>query len=318
MLKKSILQSAGTVFLAGSLALVTLTSCKKDSTATSPPPSNTIANIVSTNTSFSILKAAVVKADLATTLSGTGPFTVFAPNDAAFTASGITLASINTLSADELKKILLYHTLSAKVISTAVPAGPNAPVTTVNGDPIYVTRNNSGVFVNGIKVQTADVAADNGIIHVLDRVLLPAKGNLVEVAQGDTTFSFLVAAVLRASSGNTDVVAALSGTGPFTVFAPTNNAFRAAGFSTINDVSNADPNTLASILTYHVVAGRVFSSDLSDGAQPATLNGANVTIGLTSGATVRGNSNASPSNITAANILATNGVVHVIDRVLLP
>lgn len=318
MLKKSILQSAGTLFLAGSLALVTLTSCEKSANATSPPPSKSITDVVSTNPSFSILKAAVVKADLATTLSGTGPFTVFAPNDAAFNASGITQATINSLSADELKKILLYHTLSSKVISTAVPAGPNAQVTTVNGDPIYLTRNNSGVFVNGIKVQTADVAADNGVIHVLDRVLLPAKGNLVAVAQGDTTFSFLVAAVLRAGSGNTDVAAVLSGTGPFTLFAPTNNAFRAAGFATINDVNNADPNTLASILTYHVVAGHVFSSDLTDGAQPATLNGAKVTIGLTSGATVKGNSNTSPSNITAANIVATNGVVHVIDRVLLP
>ncbi|MEP6950484.1 MAG: fasciclin domain-containing protein [Ginsengibacter sp.] len=102
------------------------------------------------------------------------------------------------------------------------------------------------------------------------------------------------------------------------MYLPTNNAFRAAGFATINDINAADPNTLTGILTYHVIAGRVFSSDLADGAQPATLNGGKVTIGLTTGATVKGNSNASPSNIIITNIVATNGVIHVIDKVLLP
>jgi uncharacterized surface protein with fasciclin (FAS1) repeats len=102
------------------------------------------------------------------------------------------------------------------------------------------------------------------------------------------------------------------------VFAPTNAAFRAAGFATVNDINNADPATLTSILTYHVIAGRIFSSDLTQGAQPTTLNTGKLTISLTGGATVKGNSNTVASNIIATNIMATNGVVHVIDRVLLP
>ena len=106
--------------------------------------------------------------------------------------------------------------------------------------------------------------------------------------------------------------------GPFTVFAPTNNAFKDAGFATIDDINNADPNTLASILTYHVIAGRIFSSDLTNGAKPTTLNGGNVTIDLTSGATIEGSGNSSAANIVATNIMATNGVIHVIDKVLLP
>lgn len=299
------------------IALSTFSSCKKDDNNLPATP-GTITDVVSANSQFSVLKAAVVKAGLATTLSSTGPFTVFAPSDAAFNAAGITMNTVSTLSADQLKAILLYHTLPATVKAADVPAGPNAVVTTAGGDAVYVTSNSKGVFVNGVPVVKADIAASNGVIHSLGGVLMPPAGNIVEVAQADTTFSYLVAAVLRAGQGTTNVAQVLTGAGPYTVFAPTNNAFRAAGFATIADINNADPNTLAGILTYHVVSGRVFSSDLTDGVQPATLNGGKVTIVLTSGATVKGNSNTSPSKIVAANIVATNGVIHVIDQVLLP
>lgn len=292
-------------------------SCKKDDDKTTQT-NTTITDVVSANASYSILKAAVVKAGLTATLSGTGPFTVFAPADDAFTAAGITMNTVNTLSADQLKSILLYHTLAAKVTSSNVPAGPNAAVATAGSDSIYVTKNSKGAFVNGVPVVKADIAASNGVIHSLGSVLMPPAGNIVEVAQADTTFLYLVAAAVRASQGTTKVAQVLAGAGPYTVFAPTNNAFRAAGFATVAAINSADPNTLASILTYHVISGRIFSSDLTDGAQPATLNGGEVTIGLTSGATVKGNTNTSPSKIVAANIVATNGVIHVIDQVLLP
>jgi len=150
-------------------------------------------------------------------------------------------------------------------------------------------------------------------------VLLPPAGNIVEIASADTSFSFLVAAVVKASTGSTNVAAILSGSSILTVFAPTNNAFRAAGFPTIDAVKAANANTLAAILTYHVIPGRIFSSDLTNGAQPTTANGGKVTIGLSGGsATVKGNANGSVSNIIGANIMARNGVIHVIDQVLLP
>jgi len=292
-------------------------SCKKSSSNSAPSPS-TITDQVSAGANFTLLKSAVVKAGLATTLSSAGPYTVFAPTDAAFAASGVTSDVIASLSADQLKAILLYHTLGSKVLAASVPAGPNAKVVTAGGDSIFVTNNVSGVFVNGIKVTQADILASNGVIHTIGKVLLPPVGNIVQVASSDTTFSFLVAAVVRASTGSTNVAAVLSSGGIFTVFTPTNNAFRAAGFATIDAINAADPATLTTILTYHVIPGRVFSSDLTEGAQPVTVNGGKVTISLSSGATVKGNSNTTASNIVAANIMASNGVVHVIDQVLLP
>jgi uncharacterized surface protein with fasciclin (FAS1) repeats len=312
-----LLRSPG-LFLVVLLFSVTMVSCKKDSTTPTTTP-GTITAQVSAGSNFTLLKSAVVKAGLATTLDGAGPFTVFAPTDDAFTASGVTSSVIGSLSADQLKAILLYHTLGAKVMAADVPAGPNAKVVTAGGDSVFVTKNSSGVFVNGINVVAADIAASNGVIHTVSKVLLPPAGNIVEVASADTTFSFLVAAVVKASSGSTNVAAILSGGSILTVFAPTNNAFRAAGFATIDAVKAADANTLTSILTYHVIPGRIFSSDLTNGAQPATANGGKVTIGLAgSGATVKGNTNTSASNIIAANIMARNGVIHVIDQVLLP
>ncbi|MEO6818166.1 MAG: fasciclin domain-containing protein [Ginsengibacter sp.] len=296
--------------------LFSFSSCKKDNNPVETP--GTITSIVSSSPDFTILKAAVVKAGLAATLDGAGPFTVFAPTNDAFIASGITMASINDLSADALKSILLYHTLSSKVLAKDVPAGPNANVATVNGKDIFLTKNDKGVFVNGINVTKADIMASNGVIHTISMVLMPPSGNIVETAVATPNFSFLVAAVLRASQGNTNVAEVLSGAGPFTLFAPTNDAFKAAGFPTIEAISQADPNTLATILTYHVVAGRVFSSDLVNGSMPKTLNGGTVTIDLTNGAAVKGKANTSASKITSANLVTTNGVIHTVDQVLLP
>ena len=295
-----------------------MVSCKKDA-VTVPAGPGTITAHVSAAPNLTLLKSAVVKAELAPTLDGPGPFTVFAPTDDAFAASGITSTVISSLSAEKLKAILLYHTLGAKVVAMDVPAGPNAKVVTAGGDSVFVTKNANGVFVNGINVVTADIAASNGVIHTISKVLLPPAGNIVEVASADTTFSFLVAAVVKASTGSTNVAAILSGTSILTVFAPTNNAFRAAGFATIDAVKAASASTLTAILTYHVIPGRIFSSDLTNGAQPTTANGGKVTIGLSgSGATVKGSTNTSLSNIIGANIMARNGVIHVIDQVLLP
>lgn len=313
---KSKFVSKGAAYVAVSICLLfAFTSCKKNNKVDNQ---RTITDIVSASPDFSILKSAVVKADLATTLSGPGPFTVFAPNNDAFVASGIPASAIAGIPAEQLKSILLYHTLGAKVVSADVPAGPNAAVTTAGGGTVYVTKNNTGVYVNGWKVTTADIPASNGVVHAIEHVLMPPAGNLVEVAQANPNLTYLVAAVLRASEGSTNVAQVLSGTNPLTVFAPTNQAFIDAGFPTIASIQQADPATLTTILTYHVVAARAFSSDLSDGQNLTTVNGGKIKIALGGGTTVKGNGNSAPSKITAVNIMATNGVVHVIDRVLLP
>lgn len=278
-----------------------------------------ITTLVSENSNLSLLRAAVVRAGLESTLSANGTMTVFAPTNEAFAAAGLgTEAAINALPVETLKSILMYHVFTQQYASANIPTG-TTELTTASNSKAYVTKNGSGVFVNGsAKVTTADVKASNGVVHVINKVLMPPSQNIVQMAQSNTNLSFLVAAVTRASQGNTNVAAALSANTAMTVFAPTNQAFINAGFTTTATIMAADPNTLAGILTYHVIPARVFSSDLSEGAMPTTVNGEKVTITLSGGAKVKGKSNATASNITMTDMLATNGVVHVIDQVLLP
>lgn len=296
---------------------VTLFSCEKDAEETQTFPTITAQVVAAAN--LSTLETAVVKANLATTLEGPGPFTVFAPTDEAFAASGITTSTIDVLTVAQLQNMLLYHVIPSKIIAANVPAGPNAKVITASGDSVFVTKNTSGVFINGVNVTQADIDASNGVIHLVSKVIVPPTGNMVEVVQGDANFTLLAAAVLRASTGSTNVAQLLASNGPFTLFAPTNDAFIAAGFSDVASINAADPNTLASILTYHVIPGRVFSSGLINGAVVATANGGNVTFGLSGlTANVRGRTNTAESNMIRTNLMARNGVIHVIDRVLLP
>ena len=312
LIKSAMLIATSTLILSG---------CDKDDT---PAASNTITDIVVSGSNFTTLESAVLKANLQATLSGAGPFTVFAPDDAAFTASGITTAALNSLSAAQVQNILLYHTIGSKIVAADVPAGPNAKVITASGDSVFVTKNSAGVFINGIKVNTADVAADNGVIHTIGKVLIPAAGNIVETAVASGLDS-LVKAVTRATTapGGDPSLAATLGSAKLTVFAPTNTAFTqllaALSLSKIDDIPVA---TLLAVLRYHVVGGRAFSSDLSN-SNLAMLAGGNTVINLTNGTsggpTITGNGNGgNKSNIIATNIVCRNGVVHLIDRVLIP
>jgi len=325
---RTLLTATKVTLLSASLFLVTLVGCTKDSDNTTPPVPNTVVDVVVASPNHTLLEAAVKRAGLVDALATTQNITVFAPDDDAFKMLDIngdgtpdldTEAKINALDPAVLAEVLSFHVLAVKVPAASVPAGPNAAVVALNGDSLYVTKNANGVFINGIKVKTADVEASNGVIHVIEKVLVPSGGNnIVQLAVANPAFSYLVAAVLRADASGTSISGALSGDGPFTVFAPTNDAFIAAGFATIADIEAADPNVLKSILLYHVIGARVFSSDLTEGAQPATLGGGTVTVTLGGGAKVKGASNATASNIIGTNVLATNGVIHVIDQVLLP
>jgi uncharacterized surface protein with fasciclin (FAS1) repeats len=301
--------------------LTFFSSCKKDDT---PAATNTITDIVVSGSTFTTLESAVIKANLQSTLSGTGPFTVFAPDDAAFAASGITPAALNSLTAAQVQNILLYHTIASKILAADVPAGPNAKVITASGDSVFVTKKSSGVYINGIKVNTADVSADNGVIHTIGKVLIPAAGNIVETAVASGLDSLVKAVTIATTSpGGDPSLAATLGSAKLTVFAPTNTAFTqllaALSLSKIDDIPVA---TLLAVLRYHVVGGRAFSSDLSN-SNLAMLAGGNTVINLTNGTTggptITGNGNGgNRSNIIATNIVSRNGVVHLIDRVLIP
>lgn len=292
---------------------MSFTSCGDDEEVVTP---STIVDVALAEAQFSTLTSALTKAELVSALQGTGPFTVFAPNNAAFTKAGIT--SLDGLSKDALTPILTSHVLNGKVLAADVKSGGVSTLNTNNN--IYLSVNSTGVYINGnIKVIATDVDASNGVIHVIDNVIIPPTNSLVQIAATTEDFSELTSLVLAADPAVAAALTAASTTG-LTVFAPTNAAFTEL-YKTIPKATLLDPSNkqlLTDVLLYHVVSGRVFSTDLPNvTGQVATVNTEKISFDLTNGAKVVGKSSGN-ANITAANVLATNGVIHVIDKVLLP
>ena len=269
-----------------------------------------IVDIVVRDQSFSTLEAALTKAGLVEVLSADGPFTVFAPTNAAFQAAGIT--DLDDFTPEQLREVLLYHVVSGSIASSNLQNGQE--VTALGESDFYVSIND-GVFINGkSQVSTADVRATNGIIHVIDEALITPSQDIIEIAI-EAGFTKLAEALTEAG-----LVEALQGNGPFTVFAPTNAAFDALYQRLgVSGPAQIDDATLEAVLTYHVLEARVFSSDLTNGATPETLQSGTVTINLGSNVTVTDVDSGSPdATAITTDILGTNGVVHVIDQILLP
>ncbi|GAB3543463.1 fasciclin domain-containing protein [Spirosoma fluminis] len=312
-----------TLVIAGTFAL---SACNNDDN-NNTPQLQTINELVTAGDRFTLLEAAVARAGLGTTLSQPGPFTVFAPSDDAFRAAGFAdVAAINAAPDTTLRRILQYHVISGTAIpASAITAGQTAQPTSLSTNgTLYITRagstsasGGSAISVNGARILSADGQASNGVIHAIDRVLMPARGNVLQIAQADTSLSLLVAAAVR---GGATVTSALGGTTPLTVFAPTNAAFRAIGF-TRSVIDTVNVARLTSVLTNHVVANaRAYSPTVASGPI-TTFGGGSVTatVGSNNAITLlsRGNGT-NAANVTTADINATNGVIHKIDRVLLP
>jgi uncharacterized surface protein with fasciclin (FAS1) repeats len=267
----------------------------------------TVVDIVVNSENHNTLEAAVVAAGLVETLQGDGPFTVFAPTDAAFAA--LPAGTVEALLADipALTNILTYHVVGAKAMSSGLTNGQK--IVTVQGKEVTVTINEDGVFINNAKVTVADIEADNGVVHVIDAVLIPSAlpATVVDIVVNSENHNTLEAAVVAAG-----LVETLQGDGPFTVFAPTDAAFAALPAGTVEALL-ADIPALTNILTYHVVGAKAMSSGLTNGQKIVTVQGKEVTVTINEDGVFINN-----AKVTVADIEADNGVVHVIDAVLIP
>ena len=285
---------------------------------------NTITGKASATANLSILVQALVKADLATTLKGAGPYTVFAPTNEAFTSFLATTpyATINDVPKEALTQILLNHVVAGAVKSTDLTTGyiktlAKGTASTTNTLSMYVNTS-AGVKLNGIAtVTTADIMASNGVIHIVDKVIdLPT---IVTHAAANANFSTLVSVLNR--SGQPNFITALSATGPFTVFAPTNAAFTSVDAElTPGGIAGVSAANLTKVLQYHVVSpANVLAASLTEGqvVTPILTPAQTFTIQLTGGAKIK-DANNRISNIIIVDVQCSNGVIHAIDKVLLP
>ncbi len=256
-------------------------------------------------TFFTLVKALQVTG--LTKTVATEKLTIFAPSDFAFAQLGLNPSNIGQVP--NLKEILLYHVVKGRVFSRDLKQGF---VPTLNGAAVEVSFKQGKAFINNAGVVLPDIKAFNGVIHIINAVLLPPTQNLVQIASANPDFSILVQAVVKA--GLADVLAT---PGPFTILAPTNAAFISLlaerGLSSLNDI---DENTLKSILLYHVVSGRVYSSDLKTG--PVTSLGGSFNVNVSTLTITDAKGRTSGLVADKLNIQATNGVIHAINKVILP
>jgi len=279
------------------------------------PEPQTIVDIAVADGRFTTLVAALQAADLVDALSGEGPFTVFAPTDDAF--AQLPEGTVEALLDDipTLTDILLYHVVAGEVLAEAVVTLDAAE--TLLGESVSIRVENDMVFVDDAQVIITDIVADNGVIHVIDSVLLPGEaeeaeeeeslGTIVDIAVADGRFETLVAAVVAA-----DLAETLSSEGPFTVFAPTDDAFDKLPDGTIEALLDDIP-ALTEILLYHVVDGEVLAEDVVELQFAETLLEKDIEIRVVDGSVFLND-----AEVIITDVMADNGVIHVIDTVLLP
>jgi transforming growth factor-beta-induced protein len=260
---------------------------------------------------FTTLASLLQQAGLVDTLATGGPFTVFAPTDAAF--AKVPKATLDALAADpaKLKAVLLYHVVPGRVTAADVVKLTSAK--TAEGRSLGIKVSNGSVFVDGAQVTTPDVEASNGVIHVIDSVLIPqeampaAPKTIVQTAVAAGSFKTLASLLKKAG-----LVGTLQGKGPFTVFAPTDAAFAKVPKATLAALGK-DKAKLRSVLLYHVVKGNVPAAKVVKLRAAKTLNGKAVSIRVNGGNVLVGG-----ARVTTADVKASNGVIHVVNKVLIP
>jgi uncharacterized surface protein with fasciclin (FAS1) repeats len=269
----------------------------------------TIVDIAVSDENFSTLVTALDAAGLVEALQGEGPFTVFAPTNDAFDALPEGALDALLVDTEALADVLLYHVADGKAMAADVVELDGQKVETLLGQYLDIMIDGDAVMVDDAKVTVADIEASNGVIHVIDVVLLPETRTIVDIAVDDGRFTTLVAALDAAG-----LVEALQGEGPFTVFAPTDDAFAALPAGTLDSLL-ADTDALTKVLLYHVVDGKVMAAQVIEleGQEVETLSGDNVMVIIMDG-TVKIND----AQVIIADIEASNGVIHVIDAVLVP
>lgn len=295
----------GAFIVSGILAAFALSASAQDCATAKGAAQTDSKDIVQTAIAagqFKTLVKAVEAAGLAETLSGKGPFTVFAPTDEAFAKLPEGALEGLLKNPKALKGVLLSHVVPGKVMAADVAKLKAAK--TALGQSVTIDTSKD-VRVDNAKVVKTDIAASNGVIHVIDAVIMP-KNDIIEAARAAGSFETLLAAIEAA--GLTDT---LRGDGPFTVFAPTDEAFAKLPKDTL-DALLKDRARLASILTYHVVPGKVLAADVVKLTEAKTVQGQRVRVAKAGGVTVDG------AKVVKTDVPATNGVIHIIDTVIMP
>jgi len=292
-------------------AIIVFAGCEK--TDTPVGETENLDTKITANSDLTLFQAALKKAKLTTFTQGGGPYTIFAPTNAAFTAAGLSNeAAINALDSNLLVQLLTYHIQTGARTYVEIPLGPNAPMTTQGGYTQYASRYIGGSgYVNGAKITTPDVKASNGVMHVINGLLIPPYNTALTNLMANTDYSLMVQAINKTATNST-----FSG-GTVSVFAIPNAVMTAAGYdaTTIAGLTGTGLTTLTNIMKYHVIPQRIFAPDFKAGTLK-TVQGTNVTVSLGTAVNIKGTNNPAALQLTSAGFACSNGVLYSINGVL--
>lgn len=297
-------------FLVLAFSTLTIVSCNKNNSDINPTPVN-IADYIAGNADFSMMESALVRSGLVTQVQNATNITFLLPDNAAFQNAGIDQNYLDNLSVDDLKSLVLYHEIDQKINSSEFPLGDT--ITTASSQHIFSNVNDNGIYINGIQLKLTDIQATNGIVHLLVKALVPPTNNLYDMVAGNADLTLLKAAVDKAGLSS-----ALQTAGKYTVFAPTDEAFKAAGFMTVTDINNADVAVITKIVKDHVLQTEFFNADFISGITLKNLQGDDLLVSATPPSVSLVGSAQPPSMVTTFDLVGTNGVAQVVDHVLLP
>lgn len=293
------------------------TACENDTEPANTSATEDLDAKIKAKPELSILQAALEKTRLTTFTMGGGPFTIFAPNNAAFNAIGINGANdLSVLDSNLLVQILTYHIQATRRSYVEIPLGPNANMVTQGGLTQYASRKlppgKTIAYINGVAVVEPDIVASNGYLHVIDQVLIPPLLTTAQTLANVPNYARFYQALVRTSTSTT--------INPLTIFAVDNASMIAAGYdsTSIADASGAVLSGLTAIMKYHTVNKRIFLPDLSAGPLKTMQGGTILVAGVLGSQTVQGNNNTSALPIVGGNLVTTTGVIHGISGLLKP
>lgn len=301
------------------LATVLFTRCNKSDSSSYNPDTSTLTFLLASSSNATIFNSAVIKANLDTVFGGASIFTLFVPTDLACTQAGYTQAVINGFTKEQAKEWVLYQTYAGGVLSSESFIGKTEEkLIMANGDSVFVTGDSNRTYVNGFELINAEAVASNGVMLALQNVLIAPTQNLYQMVSADTSLSFLTAAIQLSTPFPDTLKITLATGGPFSFFAPDNDAFRKLGYNSPADLDTVSSASLRSIVQTSMIPQRLFSYDISDSSTFKTVNDSTLEFNLTGISTsvqIQGDS-ATQANVVSANVMAINGVLFKIDGVL--
>ncbi|HEY4936598.1 MAG TPA: fasciclin domain-containing protein [Puia sp.] len=301
-----------------SLSILFFWACNKSTPAGTITQTSSLGYIIANGANTTIFNSAVVKAGLDTVFSGPSIFTLLVPNDDACIQSGYSQTVINGFTQDQARNWVLYQTYAGTALNFESFIGKTeVKLIMADGDSVFVSGDSNRTYVNGYQFLNTEVTAINGVMLALQNVLFPPQQNLAQMVGGDTSLSFFNQAIQLATPVPDSLSSLLSTGGPFTLYAPDNDAFRNLGYNSPTDLNMVNPDTLRSIVLSGLIPQRLFNYDVEDSSTFKTVSDSTLifyTIGIQTTVQVVGSD--TTSNIISINQMAINGVLFKIDGLL--